>query len=69
MDAMKWSSSYPDHPGYYLVREPNGMTYVVEVDVESDSHNLFYIRIPGDDHKHPLDLWQGASWCGPFSEH
>jgi hypothetical protein len=53
-------------PGYYLVCEPDGEAFMVHVDFESDSHELFF-RIPGDEQKYPLELWENALWYGPVS--
>ncbi len=64
---MKWSSCYPTVPGYYLVVEDGIEPVLLKVDVESDSHNMFFATIPGEGHKYPLDLWQGALWYGPVS--
>jgi hypothetical protein len=64
---MKLSSDYPTEPGYYEIWEPDCEPIEVRVEVEPDSHGLFYVLIPGDDHKYPLDFWQGALWFGPLS--
>jgi hypothetical protein len=64
---MKLSSDYPSDPGCYEIWEVDCEPFEVRVEVESDSHGLFYVLIPGDDHKYPLDLWQGALWFGPLS--
>ena len=63
---MNWSEKTPTEPGYYWLSEAGEPPFIVEVDVESDSHGMFFVRLPDDDHKYPLDLWPGARWLGPF---
>ena len=63
---MQWSSTYPDHPGYYWLSEAGEAPFIVKVDVESDSHGMFFVQFPGNDQKYPFELWPGARWLGPF---
>ena len=64
---MQWSTKYPTLPGYYLVQEQDEEPTLVQVDVVDDSHDMFYILIPGDRRKYPLELWKDAFWYGPIS--
>ncbi len=67
--AMKYPSlPKPTDPGFYWLAEAGEEPHLVEVCIESDSHNMFYVLIPGDEQKHPLDLWSGALWFGPLKK-
>jgi hypothetical protein len=54
----------PSEPGFYWFTEGGKQPHIIEVIVESDSHRMFLVRLPDDDHKYPFDLWPGARWFG-----
>lgn len=56
----------PADPGFYWLAEQDEQPHLVEVDVESDSHGMLFVRLPDDDHKYPFEMWPGALWCGPL---
>ncbi len=60
--------SKPTDPGFYWLAEAGEEPHIVEVCIESDSHNMFFVRLPDDDHKYPLAIWEGALWFGPLEE-
>lgn len=64
---MKWSTDKPIEPGYYWIAEAGEKPLMVEVNVESDSHNLMFVLLPGDDERYPLAIWNGALWMGPIA--
>ena len=64
---MNWTPAYPTEPGLYFVRENGGEPLLVLVEVEPGSHSLFYVLLPEDDNKYPLDFWKDALWSGPIS--
>ena len=55
----------PKDPGLYWLWEFGEDPHLVRVDIELDSHGLFFVRIPGDECKYPIDLWMDAIWIGP----
>jgi hypothetical protein len=55
----------PTNPGFYWLAESGERPHIVEVDVESDSHGMFFVQLPGEDHKYPPEIWPDASWIGP----
>lgn len=64
---MNWFKAYPIDPGFYWVAEVGQDPYLVEVGVESDSHSMFYVLLPGDNRKYPIEIWKKAFWCGPLT--
>jgi hypothetical protein len=62
---MKWSSAYPDAPGYYFVLESDAEPIMVQVEVVTNSHTRVYVVIPGDSRRRPIELWENALWYGP----
>ena len=58
----------PDDPGFYWLAEPGKDPYLVEVCIEADSHNMFYVLVPGDDRHFAPDFWCDALWFGPLDE-
>ncbi len=63
---MKWSTEQPREPGYYWIAESGEKPQLVEVNVVSDSHNMMYVLLPGDENWYPLGMWHGALWVGPL---
>lgn len=63
---MKWSNTKPTEPGYYWLAEANERPHIAEIGIESDSHNMLYVLLPGDDTKYSIEMWSGALWCGPL---
>lgn len=64
---MKYAPMHkPTDPGFYWVAGQEGEPRLVEVCIESDSFNLYYILLPGDDRKHALEDWPAAIWFGPL---
>jgi len=57
----------PVRPGFYWLIEAGMPPHLVEVAVESDSHGIFFVLLPGEDYKYPLELWPDASWVGPVN--
>jgi hypothetical protein len=55
----------PAEPGFYWLIESGEPPFIVEVCIESDSHCMFFVQLPGDNYKYPTDLWPHASWIGP----
>jgi len=55
----------PSEPGFYWLIEDGMPPHIVEVNVESDSHGMFFVLLPGEDYKYPPELWPDASWIGP----
>lgn len=66
---MQWTKCQPIDPGIYWVIEFGEQPHLVHVDIESDSHGMFFVLLPDDDYKYPLELWEGALWSGPFSSY
>ena len=66
--AMIGSKPKPTVPGFYWVAEAGEEPHIVEVGVESDSNDLFFVTLPDDDYKYPLSIWNGALWFGPVDE-
>jgi len=62
---MIWPANRPTKPGFYWLTENGEIPFIVEVDVESDSNRMFFVRLPGEDYKYPLELWPDVSWIGP----
>jgi hypothetical protein len=58
----------PVDPGFYWLAEEGEKPQIVEVCVESDSHNMFSVLLPGHDYKYPLGFWEGALWFRPLDE-
>jgi hypothetical protein len=52
-------------PGFYWLIEAGMPPHLVEVDIESDSHGMFFVVLPGEDHRYPPALWPDAAWVGP----
>ncbi len=65
-DNLRWSTQPPTEPGYYWIAEDGMQPHVVQVDIISDSNNMLEILLPGDDRKYPVEVWNGALWCGPL---
>jgi len=65
-DKLKWSDALPEAPGFYWVAEAKQKPHIIDIGIESDSHNMLYIFIPGDDKKYPLYMWPNVLWCGPL---
>ncbi len=42
--------------------------HVVELCVESDSYDMYYVLLPDDDYKYDPGMWPGALWFGPLDE-
>jgi hypothetical protein len=57
----------PTEPGFYWLAEKGEPPFIVEVNVEPDSHGMFFVLLPGEDYKYPPDLWPHASWIGPVA--
>ena len=66
VDNLKWSAMPPTDPGFYWLAEADEKPHIVEIAIESDSHNMLYVFIPGDDKKYLLNSWPKALWCGPL---
>jgi len=66
IDNLNWSTLPPTDPGFYWIAEADEKPHIVEIGIESDSHNMLYVLLPGDDKKCPLDMWSNALWCGPL---
>ncbi len=62
---MKWSTEKPKEPGYYWIAEAGEKPHAVLVEIESDSHSMLFVLLPGDKEKYPLEIWNGALWMGP----
>jgi hypothetical protein len=58
----------PTEPGFYWLAEDGMPPHRVKVDVESDSHGMFFVRLPDDDHKYPFDMRPVARWLGPITK-
>ena len=56
----------PTGPGFYWLAENGEPLHLVELCVESDSHRMFYVLLPGEDYRYHVDLWAGALWFGPL---
>ncbi len=64
---MNWFKKYPTEPGFYWVVEAGEDPHIVEVGIESDSHRMLYVLLPGDTEKYPLEMWNKALWHGPLA--
>jgi len=63
---MKRIRSKPSEPGLYWLFEDGEPPFIVDVGIESDSHGMFFVRIPDDEHTYPFEIWPGARWLGPL---
>ena len=62
---MNCPTKAPTEPGFYWLSEAGAPPFIVEVCIESDSHGMFFVLLPGEDHKYPPALWPDATWTGP----
>ncbi len=56
----------PVDPGFYWFSAEGEAPHIVEVGIESDSHGLYYVLLPDNLRKYPLDCFPGAKWFGPI---
>jgi hypothetical protein len=65
-DELRWSTKPPTEPGYYWIVEEGEVPHVVQINIVSDSTNMFEVLLPGDEMKYSIEMWGGALWCGPL---
>jgi hypothetical protein len=58
----------PIGPGFYFVAEQGEQPHLVQIGIENDSHNMYYVLLPDDDYKYDLGLWENALWFGPIDK-
>jgi hypothetical protein len=63
---MRWTTEKPSEPGYYWIAEANEQLHIVQIGIVSNSHNMMYVLLPGDNEKYLLGVWEGALWMGPL---
>ncbi len=67
--SMKYPpTKNPTEPGFYWLAEQDMPIHVVELCIESDSHNMYYALLPDDDYKYDPGMWPGTLWFGPLEE-
>lgn len=67
--SMKYPpTKNPTEPGFYWLAEQDMPIHVVELCIESDSHDMYYVLLPDDDYKYDPGMWPGALWFGPLDE-
>ncbi len=58
----------PTESGFYFIAEAGEQPHLVQVCIENDSHNMYYVLLPVEDYKYHIILWDGALWSNPVEE-